>query len=103
MDWFGRRRRAEERARLEFALIQITARITCLEAVAIGLLSALPSERDGVLEAIRQLVVRMGQMTLPSYLPPEQAQSFRDELSRILQILIETMHDTPDAEPLQSN
>ncbi|MGO9048966.1 MAG: hypothetical protein ACLQFW_19140 [Xanthobacteraceae bacterium] len=98
MDWFGRQRRAAERARLEeeraqvqFALIQITARLNNLDAFALGLLKTLSQvERDKVLDTMRRLVAQMGKMPLPNYLPSELAPDFRNELSRVMQLFIET-------------
>lgn len=90
MDLFGRKRRAAERAQLQYALMQLTSRASLLELVAISLLERYPQEqREGIMSMVRGLIVRMNEMPIPDYIDGRLAQAYRDEQSRVMQFFYE--------------
>jgi hypothetical protein len=101
MAWFQRKRHeVEQNIKIEVPLAQIAARLNGVEVMVTALLLTLNvAERDRVLDALRRFVVQMGHLRPPKYVPQNQEQLFRDELSRVLQIFIETAKDSGGHSP----
>ncbi len=101
MDWFGRKRRAEGRRALETALAEISARHNAMEVFIYSILNTLSAEdRKEILGSMRQFVVKMGDLSPATYVPDGNEVTYRNELSRVLQLFIE---ETKDGWPKISN
>ena len=99
MDFFGRKRRAAERAQLEHTLIHLSSRTSLTEAVTFGLLETFsPQQRDEIMATVHGLIVRTGEMPLPDYIDQRLAQAYRDEQSRVMQLFDNLVHRLYQAE-----
>lgn len=82
-------RDTKERDELARTLAIIGARANCVEAIVVSLIRQLPtSDREQQIRLMRDLVVDMGDLKAPSYVPKEHHQKYRDELSRMMQVFM---------------
>jgi hypothetical protein len=103
MDFFGRKQRAEERRIPENAITAVIARLSCLEALTFGIAAELtPQARENLLNSMRGFVVVLGGLQRPEFVPARNEQHFRDEVSRIAQLFVETVKKVPP-KPIISN
>jgi hypothetical protein len=94
MDWFGRQRREEERQALARALAEMSARHHATELFVLAILDALDTtDREAVLASVRKCMASTGEAMPPSFVPAGSETAYRNELSRVLQILMEMTMD----------
>lgn len=101
MDWFGRQRREEERQALARALAEMSARHHATEILVLAILDVLdPEERLRVVDSVRKFVATTGEARPPSFVPAGNEMAYRNELNRVLRILIETTMGGMSPQPL---
>jgi hypothetical protein len=90
MDLFGRKAKQKAREELQGILVQLSARLTCAEAlIATILLAENEHIRGATLDGAKQFIVQMKDLQAPDFISDHQA--YRDELSRALQVFINTI------------
>jgi hypothetical protein len=96
MDLFGQKKRQKERTemdaervRMQTAITKLSARLNCVEALLLAIITNLDAEQKKLaLSAAKQFVTELGTTNPPDYVQKGNEQLFRDELSRSLQIFI---------------
>ena len=90
MDWFGRQRREEERQTLARVLAEMSARQHATELFVLAIFDALDTtNREAALDSVRKFVASMDEAMPPSFVPAGNEMAYRNELGRVLQILME--------------
>jgi hypothetical protein len=96
MDLFGRKQRQQDRIYMENVVTALIARLCSLEAVAFSLVAELShADRESIFSSIGSLIVQLGNVKPPNYVPERNEQPFRDELSRTAQLFIEVAKNLP--------
>jgi hypothetical protein len=95
MDIFRIMRRREERERTKILAFQLTARLYVIENLVFASLYELsPDIRSRLFQHLRRFIgAGVGGLTIPSYGPAEEAQEFRDEVSRVAQAFVDAVAD----------